>query len=207
MKEFIKANWKVILIATFLLISLILGNRLINSNNRLIIYNDSIQVLHNKAGELYSRVNYYQITEKELKKVNSELYNEVKKLKDKPISIETVTTKTELKDIKLNKLNNTLSIDSTFSKGNSIGLVIKDDSLKQLSIMTKLYLSQTERKGKLYLNARSDFPNLIFTDIEGYNLNPLPVKKKRFGIGVMIGVNYNGKICVGAGFSYNLIRF
>lgn len=203
MIEYIKTNWKIVVIAIFLLIGLLLGGKLMKSNDRLIIYNDSVQVLNNKVGELYSRVNLYQITEKELKKVNGELYAEVNKIKDKPLSIETLTAKATLKDIPLK----TGAIDSTFSKGNSISLLVKDDTLKRLEISTKLYLSQTEKNGKLFLNARSDFPNLTFTDIEGYNLNPLPVKKKRFGIGVYTGVTVTGKFTVGAGLSYSLIRF
>jgi len=201
--EFLKTNWKAALIVAFLLIALFLGSNLIKSNNRLIIYNDSVQVLKNKAGELYSKVNLYQITEKELKKVNGELYAEVNKIKDKPLSIETVTTKAIIKDIPLKAGR----IDTTFSKGNAITLLVKDDTLKRLEISTKLYLSQTEKNGKLSLIARSDFPNLTFTDIEGYNLNPLPAKKKRIGIGVFVGMDYRLKPTVGVGISYNLIRF
>jgi len=135
--------------------------------------------------------------------VNADLYAEVNKIKDKPLSIETVTTKAIIKDLPLKAG----LIDSTFSAGNAISLLVKDDTLKQLEIQTKLYLSQTEKNGKLFLNARSDFPNLTFTDIEGYNLNPLPAKKKKIGIGVFTGVTVTGKFTVGVGISYNLIRF
>jgi len=203
MINLIKQNWKIAVIAIFLLIGLFLGGKLINANDRLIIYKDSIQVLTNKAGELYSKVNLYQITEKELKQVNADLYVEVNKIKDKPLSIETVTTKTSFKNLPLKAG----ALDTVFSKGNSISLQVKDDTLKQLNIQTKLYLSQTEKNGKLSINARSDFPNLVFTDIEGYNLNPLPAKKKRFGIGIFTGVTITGKPLIGAGLSYSLIRF
>jgi hypothetical protein len=91
MIEYLKTNWKMVAIVTLLFISLLFGIKLIKSNGRLIIYNDSIQVLTNKSGELYSRVNYYQISEKELKQVNSDLYKEVNKLKDKPLTIAAVT--------------------------------------------------------------------------------------------------------------------
>jgi len=201
--EFLKTNWKAALIVAFLLIALFLGSNLIKSNNRLIIYNDSVQVLKNKAGELYSKVNLYQITEKELKQVNNQLFNEVNKLKEKPLNIEMITTKAVIKDIPFKAG----LIDSTFSDGNAITLLVKDDTLKRLEISTKLYLSQTEKNGKLSLIARSDFPNLTFTDIEGYNLNPLPAKKKRIGIGVFVGMDYRLKPTVGVGISYNLIRF
>ena len=199
----IMVYWKEILIVISLILVLFLGGKLIKSNDRLIIYNDSIQVLKNKAGELYSRVNYYQVSEKELKQVNLNLYNEVNKLKDKPLNIETVTTKAIIKDLPLKAG----LIDSTFSAGNAISLLIKDDTLKHLEISTKLYLSQTEKNGKMFLNARSDFPNLTFTDIEGYNLNPLPVRKKRFGIGLIIGIDYRLKPTVGVGVSYSFFNF
>jgi len=207
MIAYLKTNWKIVLIVTLLFISLLFGYKLIKSNGRLIIYNDSIQVLTNKSGELYSRVNYYQISEKELKQVNSDLYKEVNKLKDKPLTIETVTSSATIKNIKLNVKGDSMSKDSVYSKGNSISILIKDDTLKSLRMNTKLYLSTTERNGKLSINARSDFPNLVFTDIEGYNLNPMPTKPKRFGIGAIVGVNYNGKLTVGIGVSYNIIRF
>ena len=203
MMEILKTNWKIAVIAIFLFIGMFLGGKLMKSNDRLIIYNDSVQVLKNKTGELYSRVNLYQITEKELKQVNTQLYNEVNKLKDKPLNIETVTSNTSINNIPLQSG----VLDTVFSKGNRISLLVKDDTLKRLKIETKLYLSQTKRNGQLSLNARSDFPNLTFTDIEGYNLNPLPAKKKRFGIGIFAGVTITGKPVIGAGLSYSLIRF
>lgn len=199
----IKNNWKMAFIAIMLFFVVLFGSKLMNRNNRLIIYKDSLRVLTNKAGELYSKVNYYQITEKELKRVNGELYLEVNKIKDKPLSIETVTTNTSINNIPLQKG----ALDTVFSKGNTISLLVKDDTLKRLKIETKLYLSQTIRNGQLSLNARSDFPGLTFTNIEGYNLNALPSKPKRFGIGVQAGINYNGRITLGIGISYNLIRF
>ena len=197
----IKNNWKVALIAIMFLFAVLFGGKLMNRNKRLIIYKDSVRVLTNKAGELYSKVNFYKISEKELKRVNSELYAEVNKIKDKPLSIETVTSNTSINNIPLQKG----ALDTVFSKGNSISLLVKDDTLKRLKIETKLYLSQTKGNGQLSLNARSDFPGLTFTNIEGYNLNPLPVRKKRFGIGVFTGITVTGKLTIGAGISYNLI--
>ena len=94
--------------------------------------------------------------------------------------------------LKLDSLNNPIAFNS---------------NLKSLEIASKLYISQTTKDGKIYLNARSDFPNLKFTELEGYIVNPLPAKKKRVGIGAFVGMDFKGKPTVGIGLSYNLINF
>ena len=55
----------------------------------------------NKIGELYTERKTDILTIKELRSKNSELYAEVKNLKDNPIVITKVNTKTELKEIEI----------------------------------------------------------------------------------------------------------
>ena len=228
-KAFISSKMGVILTLIFISVLFFYVGRKTTKSDKIIIYNDSIQVLKNQKNELYSRVDTYEITVGELKAANSQLFQEVRKFKDKSLTAQTVGTKIEYKDslttkIVINKKNDfTLnwSKDTIFSKGNSLKLegstALKTDSvgnptyfkstLTSLKIASKLYFIQTEKDGKIYLNARTDYPNLTFTEMESYVVNPLPTKPKRIGLGLILGVDYKGTLTVGAGISYNIFNF
>jgi len=202
------------------------------------VYKDSIIVLKNKEGQLYSQNDALVLTEKQLKKQNEDLYNEVKKLKENPIFITKVVTKLVYKDTLLNS-----SILSYFEKdGTKVFLVkwkrdtsftqfdclkisgntyLKIDtnlnaqfyksSLDSLNISTKLYLSLTDSKDDnlLHINARTDFPGITFSDLDGALIDPKKSKtlkkffpKKRYGLGVFAGPG----ICIGSGgISFGII--
>jgi hypothetical protein len=219
-------------------------------SNNLIIAKDSVTYHKNRANELYAQVGTHIITEKQLKEANGELYAEVNKYKkQKPLVIVQEKIKIEYRDTtlttsissKLDKDGNkefdiTWKSDSIFDKDNYIKIngmaYLKIDStlqilkhgayLNKLELGTKLILGVNEDKsGKLVINARTDFPGLIFSDIEGYIIDPMKsqsfknlAKKKRYGISAFggVGTYFNGGgikfiPTVGVGLSYDLISF
>ena len=225
------------------------GNKNDLSNN-LIITKDSVNYLKNKNGELYAQVNTYIVTEDQLKQVNAELSNEIEKYKkQKPIIITKEVIKIVYKDTtlyssissKLDSAGNkqfdiTWSSDTTFSTSNYIKVngmsYVKVDStlnvlkygssLDSLELGAKLYLGAVEEKnGMLKLNARTDFPGLVFTDVEGYLVDPMQTKsfkkltkKKRFGLSGFGGIGTyfdDGGIrfipTVGVGLTYDFFQF
>lgn len=224
-----KQNWKIVLITIFLFISLLLGGELLKSNDRLIIYNDSIQLLKNKSNENYSRINNYIVSEKELKKINGELYDEINKLKNKPLDVAVISNKIVYKDslhtvmVLPSKLRYEMNWDkdTIFNKDNYIRIkgssVVQIDSsflpikfysnLEMLEMKSKVYIVKTIKGNTIYFNARSDFPLLKFEDMESYTINSVPSKAKRIGLGVFAGVSFTGKPIVGVGISYNLFNF
>jgi dipeptidyl aminopeptidase/acylaminoacyl peptidase len=213
------------------------------------ILKDSTEYVTNLNKELYARNNSAILEISDLKEYNKELYNEVKKLKDNPIVVTKVITKIEYRDTTLitvidstyfegNKKIFKLgwSKDTIYSEGNYFNLKGKtflsiDTTLKpigyysyiqKLEIGSKLYLSLTENKKdkNLYINARTDFPGLIFTDIDGYIIDPQKSKElkkyfpqKRWGIsvfggpGVLIGNEFKAGWIMGVGISYDILNF
>lgn len=218
LKQYIlKHKGAILALFVFMAIAFYTG-RITNRQTANFILHDSIQVIQNRNNEYYSRVNSYVVSERELKAVNSKLFEEVKKLREKPLTIESIQTTTKFSG----KLKTIASADSTiltwsadtiFSAGNNFKIEgtsnfkTLETVLKNLKIDSKLYISQTEKNDKIYLNARSDNPALTFTELEGYIVNPLSAKKKRIGIGVFVGVSPELKPIVGIGVSYNLITF
>lgn len=219
-------------------------------NRNVLILNDSIRQYKNRMGELYSQVNGYVITEEQLRDANSQLYDEVQKLKNqKPIFIVKEQVKIEYRDTMIvsgvNEIMNgngskTFDVkwgkETKFDKDNSISLngstsLVIDTALNALSSSAKIdkldvnasiFISYTEEKdGKLNLNARTDFPGLSFTRMEGYIIDPMKTKafknlqsKKRFGISAFggIGTAFDGTSIravptVGVGLTYDFISF
>jgi len=218
--------------------------------NNLIVTKDSVKYYKNKAGESYAQVQTYIVTNDQLKQVNKELYNEVNKYKNqKPIVVVSEKVKIEYRDTllytsissKLDKFGNKeftidWSADTIVDKDNYVKLnglsYLKIDSmlniikyggkLTDFQLGAKLFLGVNEDKsGKLVINARTDFPWLSFTDMEGYIIDPMKVesfkklvKKKRYGVSGFGGVGTyfeGGGIkfipTVGVGFTYDFFQF
>jgi len=173
-----------------------------NLKNNLIVSKDSVTYYKNKSNELYAKVNTYVITEKQLKELNGDLYNEVHKYKNqKPIVIVKEKIKISYKDtiiksdiyLSLDKNGNKQfniiwKADTIFNKDNYIKLsgssYVKIDSvlnvlqygskLNNLEFAANLFLGVNEDKnGKLVINARTDFPGLTFPYMEGYIIDPM----------------------------------
>ena len=219
-------------------------------NDNLIVAKDSVTYLKNKSNELYAEVSTYVITEKQLKELNKSLFDEVNKYKkQKPIVITQEKIKIQYRDtIMVTSISSQLdefgnkqfnldwNADSTFNKDNYVKLngrtYVKIDStlrvlkyggrLNQMELGAKLILGVNEDKnGKIVINARTDFPGLTFTDVEGYIIDPMKTdtfkklaKKNRYGISAFggVGTYFDGggiKLIptIGVGISYDLLSF
>jgi len=207
--SFINSNIKLILglIILVLFLTLTFKQCQVDSKSKtLIILNDSVKVLKNRAGELYASNNAYVISSADLKKVNKELYDENAKLKNqKPLLVTKIVPKIEYRDTTLttfissyfddnkNKVFNlNWKKDTTYSKSNSFKLegttTLKIDTLlkpidfsskvKALDISMKLFLSVVEnsKTKNLEINARTDFPGVTFQELEGYVIDPQKIK-------------------------------
>jgi hypothetical protein len=208
---------------------------------------DSTRQAFNKLNESYKWNESYVLTTKQLKSENIDLYNEIQKLKDHPLVISSIKDSIIYKDRYLNsnissyfdKFHNKIynvgwSLDTAYNQDNSFLLngitslkidtnlkVISYSSvLNNLKISSKLYLSITDSPSdkKLHINVRSDFPNLEFSSIEGYIVDPdkNPLIKnyfppKRWGIGPIAGIGLNSSFApsmfIGVGIQYNFIRW
>lgn len=97
--EFIRGN----ILTIILLFSTIGMGSLVRCNDKsyrdsLIIKNDSIRTLKNRAGELYTQNESYVITINDLKKINRDLYDETKKLRERPVVVSSAKAKVVVKD-------------------------------------------------------------------------------------------------------------
>lgn len=219
------------------------------SKNDVQILIDSTEYLKNKNGELYATNNSYIMSNKDLKEINAELYKENKKLKDNPLVVEKIITIIEYRDTTLiTTIDSTYfkdgfkfyslnwKKDTTYSKDNYFKIEgntkLKIDTmlhpisyysrLNKLELGTKLYLSITddEKNKQLKINARTDFPGLTFTDIDGYIIDPQKSKelnkyfpKKRWGVSLFggYGLSLSNPIKLtpifGIGLSYSIWNF
>ena len=95
-------DWKHVVIASLLIALVTLSLKYKNLKNDFNdIQNtaqDTLTVYKNKVGELYSQQKVYITEINDLKKSNSELYDEVKNLNDNPVVVTKVQTVTEFKD-------------------------------------------------------------------------------------------------------------
>ena len=197
-------DWKRFII--FVLITLIIfllmrvnhiSNEYYNYQQRAV---DTLSVYQNKVGELYAANDTYIMDIKELKKSNTELYEEVKKLKDNPI----IVTKTEfvykVDSVKMNSDTVYVYVDGNdtifkneFSKKDSwmdiTGTTLFSLNNKQFSTTlnnvtfnANITTNLVERDNKLYFISKSSNPYMQINNIEGCMLSPEDSKviKKRF---------------------------
>ena len=179
-------------------------------DNFIVQTSDTITVYQNKIGELYAQNKAYITDIENLKLTNTDLYKEVKNLKDNPV----VVTKTVYK-IKVDSIYATT--DSTsyeIEKGDSIyksDFSYKDNWLglngytkfnlnnyksytffNNITMESDLTVDLIERKKNLYVIAKSSNPYLLINNTEGYIVSPEKSKmlKQRFNKpwGIMIGV-------------------
>lgn len=185
MKDFISNSKNILII--ILLISIIIlmfkNNALEKEymNNQVILV-DSIRNYENKIGELYKQKDLYITSSKELEKINRDLYNEIKYLKDNPIII----TKTEtvikvdsifiesenIKDSLTNDIINNYNYNDNYLKmkiqhrlsNNHGSLAINDISMTANITHSIIEDKQTS---KLSIITKSDNPYLLINDING----------------------------------------
>lgn len=197
---------------------------------------DSLDVYKNKLKEAYASVNVYVQDKNQLKKQNTQLAEELKKLKDNPI----VITKTKVK----------VYVDTIYAESDTI---IQQDTIYDLhwhfiepnnyfsmngltrvkndfsSFNTNIYNLQLDteitmdiiddkKNNRFKLIARTDNPYINITNMDGVVFDPTKssilkkyYKTKRWHIGPQItyGITADGKLrpTFGVGIGYGLINF
>ena len=132
-------DWLIIVMAFMMLgMFLMCKHYMRQANERIIVANDSLTVYKNKLDSEYVAKNIYIQTTKQLKKTNQELYDEIKNLKDNPVVVTKIVTKTVIKEV-------TAQSDSTVEHKDSTNVVWKN-----------LYWSAKEKNGYYTLNGHTD---------------------------------------------------
>ena len=184
------SNYKNVLIIILLIISSVLYFKNVNIENKLetnqVILTDSLYEYKNKVNELYKEKEAYITNKKDLERINKELYDEIKKLKDNPIvvtKIETVTkidsifieSKTEKDSLSNSKINNYNYIDDYVSMNLTHKLNNNTGSLfvNNIKINADITYSIIENKktNKLSIITKSNNPYLNITDVNGGLIN------------------------------------
>ena len=184
-------------------------------NDVIVVANDSLEYYKNKAHEEYVAKNTYILELEDIKKVNEDLYKEIKNLKDHPLVVtkteimylhDTITTHVDsiIKQID-DKLYYWSAQDSTFLQIAGITTIKSngeefENIISEVSMKANLDIDLIETKDKqLKVIARSDNPYISFTDINSAVLDPTKskvlksyFKPKRFGFGPYVG----GGVCV-----------
>ena len=117
---------------------------------------DTLSIYKNKLGEMYVQRNTYITDIKNLKKNNSELYKEIKNLKDHPVVVTKVETVTEIRD---KVIKDTVTIDPS---GNYAFNIKYDDEWVKLNGKSIFNIDSMVGTTKFdYIS----FPNTITVDI------------------------------------------
>lgn len=207
-----------IFIATFLtmiMVILILGIKTDLNNKKIIYLSDSIQTIKRTNGELLHSKEIYEISLKDLKNNNKELFNEIVQLKENPIIVEktkiiyevdttqitTIVDTTNNLDGKTYNLNwsyisedklcniNGLSSLKLNNKGDILDYNTKLNNIK-LDIELKSSISKDD-KGRYKQNVTTSSEYVNITKLDGFIINDKKVKPKKFGISLFIGPSYN----------------
>lgn len=202
----------VIIILAFLLVLFYFKYRALKSEGPTIKV-DTVYSYANKIGENYVARDVFVKTQSQLKKENSELAQELKKLKDTPILI----TKTNTQ-IKVDTFY--VQVDSedfsdcihqwTWSNDTSKFFSVKGQtrikndfssfstSIDNLQMNADLTLDLIEKNKQLTIITKSSNPYLQVTNVQGAVVDPKKSKvlksmfpQKRFGFGPYVGYGYN----------------
>ena len=179
---------------------------------------DTLTVYKNKQDELYAEREISIAEKRDLKKKEEELYNEIKKLKDNPITITKIETVTEIDSIYIRD-----TVYQTSDKEYRTDFLYKDQwsefsgysafnlhslsgttVFNRISFNSNIWVSIIEKDKKtLSLIARSDNPYLKINNLNGSIVSPEDSKllrqryRKPWGISAGIGVSttyYNNRI-------------
>lgn len=184
------SNYKNVLIIILLIVSSILYFKNVNIENKLetnqVILTDSLYEYKNKVNELYKEKEAYITNKKDLERINKELYDEIKKLKDNPIvitKIETVTkidsifieSKTEKDSLSNSKINNYnyiddyISMNLTHKLNNNTGSLFVNNIKMNADITYSII--ENKKTNKLSIITKSNNPYLNITDVNGGLIN------------------------------------
>ena len=182
----ILSNVKNILICILLIIvSLMIFNKCSlekELENNTVILTDSLYDYKNKLDEVYKQKELYITNIENLERINKELYDEVKNLKDNPIvitktetivKIDSVYIKSEpiIDSLNNNIINNYqskddyLSMDITHRLANNEGLLSVNNILMQANLSHSII--EDKKTKKLSIITKSDNPYLMINDING----------------------------------------
>ena len=177
-------------------------------DNIIVEKSDSLTAYENKIGELYQEIGTYITDVDNLRRSNTELYNEVKNLKENPIVVTKVVTEVVIEEkplidtvivekdkpndytIRQTYSDNFLSLDLT-TRFNSKDLV-SSTILNSAKIPSTFTLDLIEsKKGDLSFIVKSDNPYIEINNVNGAVISPEDSKA--------IKRRYNDKWCVVAG--------
>lgn len=200
-----------------------------DANQNLIALNDSVRYVKNKNGALEAQKALLIADNKDLKKLNSDLQDELKSERGKVIYIDKIQTKivhdttyihTELVDNKF-----AFAYDTTYSKGNSRTLAIEgevngndvDCKIVKDEFSVAIVTGIKKENGVAQIFVRSDYPGFNVSSIDGAILSqddPIfaqDAKKKHFIIGPQVGIGVSAGLkltpYIGAGLTYKIIAF
>lgn len=201
-----------------------------------VIYNtDSLEVYKNKLEEEYRAKNIYVQSIDQLKQNNSELYDEIKNLKDNPI----VVTKTNI----------VVKTDTVYMTSDSI--IAPNDTLRELywsvneqngyyaikgqtnvrtdfssfdtqinlfNIPITMTMDIIEKDKQLQFIGRSDNPYVTITNVNGVIVDPTKsdviksyFKPKRWSVGPQVGVGVSSDLkitpYIGVGITYGILQW
>lgn len=181
---------------------------------------DTISSYRNKVGEMYSQIGTHITDIEKLKKINSDLYSEVKKLKDNPIIITKIETVTEIKEIHMTDTLYKYDVSMykfPFRYSDQYAIISGEcnfdtseltgsASFDKISFPNNITLSLIEsKKGQLSFITKSDNPYCQINNMNGVVISPEDSKaiKKRFdkpwtlvlGVGGTVTM-VNGKVTV-----------
>ena len=184
-----------------LIVFLYFNLRLVKNDyeNVIIEKNDSISVYENKVGELYKEIDTYITDISHLKQSNSELYQEVKNLKDNPIVVTKIETVIQIEEKVVKDTVHVVSkelghylvnhsyVDDYIDLNMSTDFFLNDLSayttLDYINMPVNISLDLIEsKKGQLSFIAKSDNPYMEINNINGVVLSPEDSKaiKKRY---------------------------
>ena len=193
-------NWKNFVIFVLIILGLILYFKWRSSESELnrikIETTDSLTTYKNKVGELYTQRNTDILTIKELRSKNTELYDEVKNLKDNPIVVTKIKYDTKIKEITMHDTAyvDTIGVYSFPMKyydqwcslyGRSTidtNMMIGTAKIDSLSIPNTITVDLIEKDKQLSFVAKSDNPYCKINNVIGSVISPenSSVLKKRF---------------------------
>jgi hypothetical protein len=214
-------------------------------NHNIEALNDTIRIEKNKEGQIEFTKQAFIAKSNDLEKWNKELAAEVKKEKGTVIFLQKslagidntpkepkiITNEVKVHEFDAEQYTITTNSDTTFNADNfrkiSIETTVKLDSSRikwSTSKITKDALSFNlitglkEEDGKLRIMLRSDYPNLVFSKIDGALIDPhksevlkkmFPPKKWGFGpvVGYGLATDMKPSYFIGVGIQYNIIRW
>jgi uncharacterized small protein (DUF1192 family) len=237
-KKFSFKDWLLLILGILLIIMFFWVNSLKSENLNLSqSYTDSVTVYKNKAGEEYKEKQLAILSVDELKKENSELYQEIKSLKETPVVVSKVETVFKVDTVKLETTHTIIETDSipdhqynwSFNHPDNYyalsgkSLISGDfntfsSTLDNLTVNSKITLDVIDNDENLSVIVKSDNPYVDISDINSVVIDPTKSKtlkkyfpQKKWGLGPSVGVGVDKNLhftpYIGVSINYSIISF